>query len=54
MGKLENRKDIAPLRNLKHRIESISHDGRYSFMFGSLTVYDGMAQVLGLAEATSA
>ncbi len=46
MGKLENRKDLAPYRILKHRIETISQDGRYSFMFGSLTVYDGMAQVL--------
>ena len=47
MGKLENKRDLAPLRNLKQRIETISRDGRYSFMFGSLTVYDGMAQVLG-------
>jgi len=46
MGKLENRRDLAPFRNLKHRIETISQDGRYAFMFGSLTVYDGMAQVL--------
>ena len=46
MGKLENKKDLAPYRNLKHRIEAISQDGRYAFMFGSLTVYDGMAQVL--------
>jgi DNA helicase HerA-like ATPase len=46
MGKLENKKDLAPYRILKHRIETISQDGRYSFMFGSLTVYDGMAQVL--------
>jgi len=46
MGKLENRKDLAPFRNLKHRIETISQDGRYAFMFGSLTVYDGMTQVL--------
>jgi hypothetical protein len=47
MGKLENRKDLAPYRILKHRLETISQDGRYSFMFGSLTVYDGMTQVLG-------
>ena len=25
----------------------ISQDARYSFMFGQLTVYDGMAQILG-------
>ncbi|MEO1207708.1 MAG: DUF87 domain-containing protein [Pseudomonadota bacterium] len=47
MGKLENKRDLAPYRNLKTRIDTISQDGRYAFMFGSLTVYDGMAQVLG-------
>jgi len=47
MGKLENKKDLAPYRNLKNRIDSISQDARYAFMFGSLTVYDGMTQVLG-------
>jgi DNA helicase HerA-like ATPase len=47
MGKLENKRDLASYRNLKHRIESMSQDGRYAFMFGSLTVYDGMTQVLG-------
>lgn len=47
MGKLENKKDLTPYRNLKARIDSISQDARYAFMFGSLTVYDGMAQVLG-------
>jgi DNA helicase HerA-like ATPase len=47
MGKLENKRDLAPYRQLKNHIETISQDGRYSFMFGSLTVYDGMSQVLG-------
>ncbi len=46
MGKLENKRDLAPYRNLKARIDTISQDGRYAFMFGSLTVYDGMAQIL--------
>lgn len=46
MGKLENRKDLAPYRALKNRIETLSQDGRYAFMFGSRTVYDSMAQVL--------
>jgi DNA helicase HerA-like ATPase len=46
MGKLENKRDLAPYRNLKSRIDTISQDGRYAFMFGSLTVYDGMAQIL--------
>ncbi len=47
MGRLENKKDISPYRNIKQRIEYISQDPRYAFMFGSLTVYDGMAQILG-------
>ncbi len=46
MGKLENKKDLAPYRLLKQRIDMITQDARYAFMFGSLTVYDGMAQVL--------
>ncbi|HRK19352.1 MAG TPA: ATP-binding protein, partial [Hyphomicrobiaceae bacterium] len=46
MGKLENKRDISPYRNIKLRIETISQDPRYAFMFGSLTVYDGMAQIL--------
>ena len=47
MGKLENKRDLAPYRQLKNCIDTISQDGRYGFMFGSLTVYDGMTQVLG-------
>ncbi len=47
MGRLENKRDLQPYRLLKSRIDSISHDARYAFMFGSLTVYDGMAQILG-------
>jgi len=46
MGKLENKRDLSPYRNLRARIDAISQDGRYAFMFGSLTVYDGMTQVL--------
>jgi DNA helicase HerA-like ATPase len=47
MGRLENKKDLSPYRQLRGRIDSISQDPRYAFMFGSLTVYDGMAQILG-------
>jgi DNA helicase HerA-like ATPase len=47
MGKLENKKDLTPYRQLRSRIDAISQDARYGFMFGSLTVYDGMAQILG-------
>jgi DNA helicase HerA-like ATPase len=47
MGKLENKRDLSPYRNIKARLEAICADPRYAFMFGSLTVYDGMAQILG-------
>ena len=47
MGKLENKRDLSPYRNLKTRLETITLDPRYAFMFGSLTVYDSMAQILG-------
>ncbi|HUS97402.1 MAG TPA: ATP-binding protein, partial [Hyphomicrobiaceae bacterium] len=47
MGRLENKRDLHPYRQLKQRIEMVSHDARYSFMFGQLTVFDGMAQILG-------
>jgi DNA helicase HerA-like ATPase len=47
MGRLENRGDVAPYRQLKSRIEAISGDPRYAFMFGSLTVQDHMAEIVG-------
>jgi DNA helicase HerA-like ATPase len=47
MGKLENKRDLSPYRNLRARLEAISADPRYAFMFGSLTVYDGLVQILG-------
>lgn len=47
MGKLENKRDLAPYRQLKVRIQGIASDVRYAFMFGPVTAYDGMAQVLG-------
>lgn len=47
MGKLENKKDLQPYRQIRQRLEMISQDSRYAFMFGQLTVYDGMAQILG-------
>lgn len=47
IGKLDLRGELAPLKRLKSRLETISRDPRYSFMFGSLTVQDTMADVLG-------
>ena len=46
IGKLELRGELAPYKRIKARLEAISRDPRYSFMFGSLTVQDNMAQVL--------
>ncbi len=47
IGKLDLRGELAPLKRLKARLETISRDPRYSFMFGSLTVQDTMADILG-------
>ena len=47
MGTLEHQKNIWPLKQLKQRIEAVSKDQRYAFMFGSLTVQDHMSDVLG-------
>jgi hypothetical protein len=46
IGKLDMRGELAPYKRLKARIETISRDPRYAFMFGGLTVQDTMAQVL--------
>jgi DNA helicase HerA-like ATPase len=46
LGRLELRNELAPYKRLKARIETISRDPRYAFMFGGLTVQDNMAQVL--------
>lgn len=47
VGRLENKRDLAPYRQLKARIESVAGDPRYGFMFGSVTVQDHMADILG-------
>jgi DNA helicase HerA-like ATPase len=47
MGMLENKKDLSPYRSLKTRIDTISQDQRYAFMFGGFTVNDQMAEILG-------
>ncbi|MEM8987009.1 MAG: DUF87 domain-containing protein [Pseudomonadota bacterium] len=46
LGKLDKRRELAPYKRLKARIEGITHDSRYSFMFGGLTIQDTMADVL--------
>lgn len=47
MGRLENRRDLVPYRQLKSRCEAISGDPRYAFMFGNLTIQDHMADIVG-------
>jgi len=46
IGKLDLRGELAPYKRLKAKLESISRDPRYAFMFGSLTVQDNMAAIL--------
>ena len=46
LGKLDLKGELAPYKRLKAKLEAISRDQRYGFMFGSLTVQDNMAQVL--------
>jgi len=46
MGGLDQRATLAPYKRLKTRLEAITQDPRYSFMFGNLTVHDDMASVL--------
>ncbi len=46
IGKLDLRGELAPYKRLKARVETISRDPRYAFMFGSLTVQDTMAATL--------
>lgn len=47
LGRLERTQSTTPYRRLKARIETLVSDQRYSFMFGSLTVQDTMAETLG-------
>ena len=47
MGKLDPRYARADMRALRNRIEALSHDPRYRFMFGRLIVEDNLARILG-------
>ena len=46
MGKLDAQKDLGPYKRLKARIESISQDPRFAFMFGKQTVQDNLSDVI--------
>ncbi len=47
IGKLENKSNLAPYKRIKAKLDMLTRDPRYAFMFGSLTVHDTMAEVLG-------
>ncbi len=47
MGRLDMKNSIGPYKALKARIEAVTSDVRYAFMFGSTTVQDQMAAILG-------
>ena len=46
LGKLDQRYPRSDLRALKHRLESLSRDPRFRFMFGRVVVEDNMAKVI--------
>jgi uncharacterized protein len=46
MGAFNKPESSAPYQHLMNRIEGVSNDKRYEFMFSRLTVHDTMAQVL--------
>ncbi len=47
IGKLDTKSNLAPYKRIKAKLEAVTRDPRYAFMFGSLTVHDTMAEVLG-------
>lgn len=47
LGRLDLRRDRAPFMRLKERLESLSQDPRFAFMFGNLTIEDKMVELLG-------
>jgi hypothetical protein len=46
LGKLDQRYPRSDLRSLKHRLETLSRDPRYRFMFGKVVVEDNMSRVI--------
>jgi hypothetical protein len=47
VGRLERTHVATPYRRLKNRIDALTTDRRYRFMFSGLTIDDNMAEVLG-------
>lgn len=46
MGKLDKPASLAPYRWLKNRLEALSSDPRFAFMFGGITVHDNFTDIL--------
>jgi DNA helicase HerA-like ATPase len=46
MGMLEIQKDLRPFKHLISRIEAVTQDPRYSFMFGNMMVEDNLGAIL--------
>ncbi len=46
MGKLDKPSNLVPYRWLKNRLEALSSDPRFAFMFGGITVHDTFAEIL--------
>ncbi|MGF1543764.1 MAG: ATP-binding protein [Parvularculaceae bacterium] len=47
LGGLDGARSSAPYKRLRGRLQQVSTDARYNFMFGGLTVQDTMAEFLG-------
>ena len=47
LGKLDLKGELAPFKRLKARLETMTRDPRYAFMFGHMTISDNMAEVVG-------
>ncbi len=46
LGGLDATRTSGPFKRLRARLHNISHDARYAFIFGGLTVQDNMTQIL--------
>jgi len=46
MGRLDKPASLAPYRWLKNRLEALSSDQRFAFMFGGITVHDNFVDIL--------
>tara|TARA_B100001939_G_scaffold347854_1_gene370958 strand:+ start:8615 stop:10279 length:1665 start_codon:yes stop_codon:yes gene_type:complete len=47
MGRLDNPDTLTPYLRLKHKIEELRRDTRFSFMFSGLLAHDNLSEVIG-------